>query len=179
MKGHLGSLLQQLYWRDFIHRQQSDALDWTFLGEQRLLWQASEYLQHNPFFPAPAESPVGTPPLIPVKTKLNKLSTGAIIGIVLGASFGHILVVLRLILCFRRRERLQSAKASKPVATSRAVVGASAAEARTSSLKDNITGEPMETERNRLVLFKGGIYSFNFLDLEMKFREKGRRRRFF
>lgn len=121
----------------------------------------------NPFFPAPAPSPAGTPPFVEEGKKSKKLSTGAIIGIVLGASFGLILLVLLLILCFRRRDRRgQQAKPPKPVATSRAVVGAAAAaEAGTSSSKDDITGESTETERNRLVFFEGGIYSFDLEDL--------------
>ncbi|KDP36544.1 hypothetical protein JCGZ_08311 [Jatropha curcas] len=38
-------------------------------------------------------------------------------------------------------------------------------EARTASSKDDITGGSMETERNKLVSFKGGIYSFNLENL--------------
>ena len=39
------------------------------------------------------------------------------------------------------------------------------AEAGTSSSKDDITGGSMEGERNKLVFFEGGVYSFDLEDL--------------
>ncbi|PON39693.1 Rax [Parasponia andersonii] len=118
----------------------------------------------NPFFPAPAESPSGNkiPPNPVQKKSKNKLSTGAIVGIALGAALGLFLLLLILFLCLRRRRQSQPAKPPKPVATSRSL---EVAEAGTSSSKDDITGGSMETERNRLVFFEGGIYSFDLEDL--------------
>ena len=120
----------------------------------------------NPFFPAPAESPSGSnlPPNPVEKKSKKKLSTGAIIGIVVGAALGLLLLLLILFLCLRKRRQSQPAKPPKPVAATRSV-GGPAAEAGTSSSKDDITGESTETERNRLVFFEGGIYSFDLEDL--------------
>ncbi|KAL5572732.1 hypothetical protein UlMin_022329 [Ulmus minor] len=115
----------------------------------------------KPFFPAPAPSPSENPPPSPVHKKKKKLSTGAIIGIVLGSALFLILLLLILILCLRKRDRRQPAKPPKPVPTTRALP----TEAGTSSSKDDITGESAEAERNRLVFFEGGIYSFDLEDL--------------
>ncbi|XP_062090682.1 probable inactive receptor kinase At2g26730 [Humulus lupulus] len=119
----------------------------------------------NPFFPAPAESPSeNTPPLNPVHNKSNKkLSTGAIVGIAIGAAVALFLLLLILFFCLRRRRQSQPPKTPKPVTATRAV--GSVAEPGTSSSKDDITGESTEAERNRLVFFDGGIYSFDLEDL--------------
>ncbi|KAM6584482.1 hypothetical protein CsatB_011484 [Cannabis sativa] len=119
----------------------------------------------NPFFPAPAESPSeNKPPANPVHNKSKKrLSTGAIVGIAIGAAVGIFLLLLILFFCLRKRRQSQPPKTPKPVVATRSVGGI--AEAGTSSSKDDITGESTEAERNRLVFFDGGIYSFDLEDL--------------
>ncbi|KAK7264998.1 hypothetical protein RJT34_32613 [Clitoria ternatea] len=114
-----------------------------------------------PFFPAPAPSPSSNSPAVPARKKSKKLSTGAIIGIVVGCVLGVLLLLLVLLLCLKRRQRRQTAKPPKPVAAARAVP----AEAGTSSSKEDITGGSAEAERNKLVFFEGGIYSFDLEDL--------------
>lgn len=117
----------------------------------------------TPFFPSPAPQPSGIPSPAPVhKKKSNKLSTGAIIAIAVGAAVVALLLLVFLFLCLRKRQRRQPSKPPKPpVAATRAV----AAEAGTSSSKDDITGGSIEAERNKLVFFEGGIYSFDLEDL--------------
>ncbi|KAA8523065.1 hypothetical protein F0562_009488 [Nyssa sinensis] len=118
----------------------------------------------NPFFPTPAPSPSSiAPPQGPSRRKSKKLSTAAIIAISIGAALVLLLLLLLLILCLRRSRRPQRAKPPKPSATARpatAVAGAG-----TSSSKDDVTGGSAEGERNKLVFFEGGIYSFDLEDL--------------
>ncbi|XP_061993116.1 probable inactive receptor kinase At2g26730 [Rosa rugosa] len=116
----------------------------------------------NPFFPAPAPAPV-TPPIVPAHNKSKKLSTAAIIAIVVGSILGFCLLLLILLLCLRKRRRQHSPKSPKPPVT--AARSVTAAEAGTSSSKDDITGASTEAERNKLVFFNGGIYSFDLEDL--------------
>lgn len=116
----------------------------------------------SPFFPAPAPSPGSTPPAKPAGKKSKKLSTGAIVAIVVGCVLFVALLLLLLLFCLRKRQRRQPAKPPKPVVAARA---APAAEAGTSSSKDDITGGSTEAERNKLVFFEGGIYSFDLEDL--------------
>ncbi|GKV00761.1 hypothetical protein SLEP1_g13398 [Rubroshorea leprosula] len=114
----------------------------------------------NPFFPSPAPSPIlPSPPAIPQK-KSKKLSTAAVIAIAVASAIVAFLLLLCLILCLRRQKRLQP-KPEKPPVMPRTV----AAEAGTSSSKDDIIGGSAEAERNRLVFFEGGIYSFDLEDL--------------
>ncbi|KAL1373062.1 hypothetical protein HN51_003076 [Arachis hypogaea] len=117
----------------------------------------------SPFFPAPAPSPGEIPPGKPVHKKSNKLSTGAIVGIIIGSVVGLLLLLLLLFLCLRKRQRRQPAKPPKPVVpvAARGVP----AEAGTSSSKEDITGGSAEAERNKLVFFEGGVYSFDLEDL--------------
>lgn len=115
----------------------------------------------NPFFPSPAPSPSETFPPAIAKKNSRKLSTGAIIGIAVGAAVLAFLLLLCLILCLRRRQR-QPPKQQKPPMIPRA---AAAAEAGTSSSKDDITGASTDAERNKLVFFDGGLYSFDLEDL--------------
>ncbi|KAL6226424.1 hypothetical protein ACLB2K_000386 [Fragaria x ananassa] len=116
----------------------------------------------NPFFQGPASAPV-TPPIIPVHKKSKKLSTAAIVAIVIGSILAFCLLLLILLLCIRKRRRNRSPKSTKPpVSAARSVP---AAEAGTSSSKDDITGTSTEAERNKLVFFNGGIYSFDLEDL--------------
>lgn len=115
----------------------------------------------NPFFPGPAPAPI-TPPLIPGHKKSKKLSTAAIIAIVVGSVLALCLLLLILLLCHRKRRRQHSPKSPKPPV---AVARSAAAEAGTSSSKDDITGASTEAERNKLVFFDGGVYSFDLEDL--------------
>lgn len=116
----------------------------------------------NPFFPSPAPSPSETPPALPQSHKKSrKLSTLAIVLIAVGSALVALLLLFFLILCLRRKQRSRPAKAPKPTATARAV----AVEAGTSSSKDDITGGSSEAEKNKLVFFEGGIYSFDLEDL--------------
>ena len=113
----------------------------------------------NPFFPAPTPSP-SIVPSNPVKKKSKRLSTGAIVAIAVGSALILCLLLLFLLLCLRRRQRRQPPKPPKPEVT-RSVV----AETGTSSSKDDITGGSAEAERNKLVFFEGGVYSFDLEDL--------------
>ncbi|KAE8714164.1 putative inactive receptor kinase [Hibiscus syriacus] len=113
----------------------------------------------NPFFPSPAPSP--SEPISPTTSGRN-LSTGAIIAIAVGSAIVALLLLLLLILCLRKRQR-QPSKQKKPVAADTRVVPP--AEAGTSSSKDDITGASTEGERNKLVFFEGGVYSFDLEDL--------------
>lgn len=116
----------------------------------------------NPFFPSPAPSPSETPPALPPSHKKSrKLSTIAIVLIAVGSALVALLLLFFLILCLRRKQRSRPAKAPKPTAAARAV----AVEAGTSSSKDDITGGSAEAEKNKLVFFEGGIYSFDLEDL--------------
>ncbi|GKV06500.1 hypothetical protein SLEP1_g18394 [Rubroshorea leprosula] len=115
----------------------------------------------NPFSPSPAPSPSLTPPPATRGKKSHRLSTGVIIAIAVGSAIVALLLLLFLILCLRRRRR-QPSKQQKPPVVPRAV----AAEEGTSSSKDDITGgSAAEAERNRLVFFQGGVYSFDLEDL--------------
>ncbi|XP_050204196.1 probable inactive receptor kinase At2g26730 [Mercurialis annua] len=115
----------------------------------------------SPFFP-PAPSPSAeTPPAVAHK-KSKKLSTAAIVIIAVASVVAALILLLLLFLCLRRRRRQHSPKPPKPAtATARAV----SVEAGTSSSKDDITGASTEAERNKLVFFDGGIYSFDLEDL--------------
>ncbi|XP_054792189.1 probable inactive receptor kinase At2g26730 [Prosopis cineraria] len=117
----------------------------------------------TPFFPSPSPSPSApVVPSSPAQKKSKKLSKGAIIAIAVGCSAAALLLLLLLLLlCLGKRRRSQPAKSPKPVAATRAVP----AEAGTSSSKDDITGGSVEAERNKLVFFEGGIYSFDLEDL--------------
>ncbi|CAK7334836.1 unnamed protein product [Dovyalis caffra] len=116
----------------------------------------------NPFFPSPAPSPSETPPGLPsAHKKSKKLSTAAIVLIAVGSALVALLLLLFLLLCIRRKQRRQPSKTPKPTAAARAVT----VEAGTSSSKDDITGGSAEAERNKLVFFEGGIYSFDLEDL--------------
>ncbi|KAM1072496.1 hypothetical protein FF1_017753 [Malus domestica] len=115
----------------------------------------------KPIFPPPTPSPE-SPPIIPVNKKSKKLSTAAIVAIAGGSALALFLLLLILFLCLRKLRRQQPAKPPKPPVTTRSVA---AAEAGTSSSKDDITGASTEAERNKLVFFDGGVYSFDLEDL--------------
>lgn len=117
----------------------------------------------SPFFPAPAPSPDNIPPADKPKKKSKKLSTGAIVAIVVGSILFLAILLLLLLLCLRKRRRRTPAKPPKPVVAARSAQ----AEAGTSSSKDDITGGSAEAERerNKLMFFDGGIYSFDLEDL--------------
>lgn len=113
----------------------------------------------NPFFVSPTPSP-SIVPSNPVEKKSRKLSTAAIVAIGVGSALILCLLLLFLLLCLRRRQRRRPPKPPKPEVT-RSVV----AETGTSSSKDEITGGSAEAERNKLVFFEGGVYSFDLEDL--------------
>ncbi|KAM7509444.1 hypothetical protein LguiA_019897 [Lonicera macranthoides] len=119
----------------------------------------------SPFFPAPEPSPSSVTPLSPAR-KSRKLSKAAIIGISVGAAVLLLLLLLILFLCLIGiRRRSQSRKSPKPTAATRSV--GAVGEAGTSSSKDDITGGSAEAggDRNKLMFFDGGIYSFDLEDL--------------
>ncbi|PSS01847.1 Inactive receptor kinase [Actinidia chinensis var. chinensis] len=119
----------------------------------------------SPFFPSPAPTPKTTPtPQIPSRKKSKKLSTAAIVAISVGSALIFLLLLLILFLCLRRHQRGQPAKSPKPPATTRSAAAAGA-DPGTSSSKDDVTGGSVEGERNKLVFFGGGIYSFDLEDL--------------
>ncbi|KAH1105530.1 hypothetical protein J1N35_009298 [Gossypium stocksii] len=98
----------------------------------------------NPFFPSPEPSPI--PPETPGEKSKN-LSVGAIIGIAVGSTIIALLLLLFLILClFKRRSQ-----PPKPVTAPTAEAGTS--------------GGTTERERNKLVFFEDGVYSFDLEDL--------------
>lgn len=116
----------------------------------------------NPFFPPPS-APSPSPPGPAGKKSKKKLSTAAIVGIAVGAAVAALLLLaLLLLLCFCRRRR--PAKPPPAVVASRAVP---AAEAGTSSSKEDMTGSAEAVaERNKLVFLEGsGVYSFDLEDL--------------
>ncbi|XP_017242286.1 probable inactive receptor kinase At2g26730 [Daucus carota subsp. sativus] len=119
----------------------------------------------NPFFPSPTPSPNPPNSQSPSRKKSKKLSTGAIIGIALGAAALLILLLLCCIFCLiKRKNRTRSPKEPKPVAGTRAVPAG--AEAGTSSSKDDVTGSGEGGgERNKLVFLSEGLYSFDLEDL--------------
>ncbi|CAI0393352.1 unnamed protein product [Linum tenue] len=102
----------------------------------------------NPFFPSPTPSPST---IQPIHKKSKKLSTAAIVLISVGAVLALLILLLLLFCCLRRK---QAAARSVPVDA-----------AGTSSSKDDITGGSADVERNKLVFFDGGVYSFDLEDL--------------
>ncbi|KAJ0881583.1 putative protein kinase RLK-Pelle-LRR-III family [Helianthus annuus] len=121
---------------------------------------------NNTFFPSPAPSPssISSPP---VGKKSKKLSTGAIVAIAVGSALILALLLLILLLCLRKKRNQQAKQPPKPPVQTPAAGGATRAvtEAGTSSSKDDVTGASAEGERNKLVFFDGGIYSFDLEDL--------------
>ncbi|GFQ05198.1 probable inactive receptor kinase at2g26730 [Phtheirospermum japonicum] len=120
----------------------------------------------SPFFPSPASSPTSSPNLIPSQTKNRKLSTGAIVAIsVAGGVLLLLLICILIFLFLRRRKKRESTKVPKAQAAITATERA-AGEAGTSSSKDDVTGGSAEGgERNKLIFFQGGGYSFDLEDL--------------
>ncbi|TYH93207.1 hypothetical protein ES332_A13G237000v1 [Gossypium tomentosum] len=117
----------------------------------------------NPFPPSPSP----TEP-IPPKTSgqsSKSLPTGAIIAIAVGSAIVALLLLLFLIICFRKWKRKSPRRQKAVPSTTHAVP---VEEAGTSSSKDDITGGSTEIERmmnNKLMFFKGGVYSFDLEDL--------------
>ncbi|XP_031109138.1 probable inactive receptor kinase At2g26730 [Ipomoea triloba] len=119
----------------------------------------------SPFFPSPTPSPSIQPNIPTEHKKSKKLSAAAIIGIVVGSVAAFLLLLLILFLCLRKSRRKEAEKTQKPSEVTRAAAAAAAGEAGTSSSKDDVTGGSMEGERNKLVFFDGGGYSFDLEDL--------------
>ncbi|KAK9050151.1 hypothetical protein SSX86_030879 [Deinandra increscens subsp. villosa] len=119
---------------------------------------------NNTFFPSPAPSPASIEPS-PARKKSKNLSTGAIVAIAVGSALILALLLLILLLCLRKKRNQQSKQAPKPPVQTPAAGARAVTEAGTSSSKDDITGASAEGERNKLVFFDGGIYSFDLEDL--------------
>ncbi|KAI3714752.1 hypothetical protein L6452_21711 [Arctium lappa] len=120
---------------------------------------------NNTFFPSPTPAPSSIePPPLGKKSK-KKLSTGAIVAIAVGSALILALLLLILLLCLRRKKKQQSKQPPKPPLPASTAASRSVAEAGTSSSKDDLTGASAEGERNKLVFFDGGIYSFDLEDL--------------
>lgn len=120
---------------------------------------------NSTFFPSPSPAPSSLePPPLGKKSK-KKLSTGAIVAIAVGSALVLALLLLILLLCLRRKRKQQSKQPPKPPLPASAAASRSIAEAGTSSSKDDLTGASTEGERNKLVFFDGGIYSFDLEDL--------------
>ncbi|KAG8367401.1 hypothetical protein BUALT_Bualt16G0068100 [Buddleja alternifolia] len=121
----------------------------------------------NPFFPSPAPSPtLPPPPVIVTRRRSRRLSTAAIVAIsVVGGILLLLLLLALIFLLLRRNRRRQTTKTQKPppaITTARALGEA----AGTSSSKDDVTGGSAEgAERNKLIFFQGGGYSFDLEDL--------------
>ncbi|KAK9063940.1 hypothetical protein SSX86_017812 [Deinandra increscens subsp. villosa] len=90
---------------------------------------------------------------------------GAIVAIAVGSALILALLLLILLLCLRKKRNQQSKQAPKPPVQTPAAGARAVTEAGTSSSKDDITGASAEGERNKLVFFEGGIYSFDLEDL--------------
>lgn len=123
----------------------------------------------NPFFPSPAPAP-GLPNDTPVASpkKNRKLSTAAIVGIsVAGGILALLLLLAVIFLLIKKRKRRDTSKSYKPPTTAAAgaAAAATAGEVGTSSSKDDITASGEGGERNKLVFFQGGVYTFDLEDL--------------
>ncbi|CAK9153203.1 unnamed protein product [Ilex paraguariensis] len=113
----------------------------------------------NPSHPSLSPSPSAPNPF---HNKSKKLSTLAIIAISIGSALFLLLLLIILIHCIKRIQRTKSPKpaTARPYSTARAVV-----ETGNSSSKEDVTGGSAEVERNKLVCFNGGLYSFDLEDL--------------
>nr|GMD80064.1 probable inactive receptor kinase At2g26730 [Ipomoea batatas] len=118
----------------------------------------------NSSSPTPSPSPSLHAKNTPPHKNSKKLSTAAIVGIVIGSVIAFLLLLLILFLCLSKKTG-QAPNTSKPPTTANAAPAKPAAEAGTSSSKDDVTGASAGAERNRLVFFPGGGYSFDLEDL--------------
>ncbi|PPD72706.1 hypothetical protein GOBAR_DD30390 [Gossypium barbadense] len=98
----------------------------------------------------------------PTYRKSSGLSTGAIVAIVVGSVLVALLFLLCLILFLCKQQRRPDRKEKPVTEETRA---APPAEAGTSSSKDDVTGGSIEREKNKLVFFESGVYSFDLEDL--------------
>lgn len=117
----------------------------------------------SPFFPSPSPSPELVPPVS--KKSRRRLSTAAIVGIAVGAAVFLLLLLLILFLCLRRSKEERGEKTQKvPPAVGARAIG----EAGTSSSIEasGVSGEGgVGAERNKLIFFENGGYSFDLEDL--------------
>ncbi|KAL8189638.1 hypothetical protein R6Q57_029204 [Mikania cordata] len=120
---------------------------------------------NNTFFPSPEPSPSSTSPPPVGNRNSSGLSKGAIVAIAVGSALILALLLLILLLCLRRKRNKQSKQTPKPPVQASAAGSRGVTEVGTSSSKDDITGASTEGERNKLVFFDGGVYSFDLEDL--------------
>nr|GLL45204.1 probable inactive receptor kinase At2g26730 [Ipomoea trifida] len=118
----------------------------------------------NSSSPTPSPSPSLHAKNTPPHKNSKKLSTAAIVGIVIGSVIAFLLLLLILFLCLSKKTE-QAPNTAKPPSTANAAPAKPAAEAGTSSSKDDVTGASAGGERNKLVFFPGGGYSFDLEDL--------------
>lgn len=119
---------------------------------------------NSTFFPSPAPSPSSVSPPTVGKGS-DKLPTGAIVAIAVGSALILALLLLILLLCIRKKRNQQRKQPPKPPVQATAAGTRGITEAGTSSSKDDVTGASTEGERNKLIFFEGGIYSFDLEDL--------------
>ncbi|CAN6452623.1 unnamed protein product [Victoria cruziana] len=110
----------------------------------------------SPFFPSPpAPSPSSPSPQAGHRRRLSRAAT--IVIAILCALLLLLLLLAVLFLCLRRKQR--AAGTAKP--PTRVVEAAGGP----SSSKDEFLSSGQEAERNKLVFFNGGVYSFDLEDL--------------
>ncbi|KAK4760348.1 hypothetical protein SAY87_005241 [Trapa incisa] len=127
----------------------------------------------SPSLLPPAPSPAGSPNIPPVsdRSKSNKLPTWAIIAIAVGAALlVLLLLVVFLVVCLRRRQPKKTAESGVATGAGAGELAAAAASSfnegtETSSSKEDVAGGMTEGEKNGLVFFEGGAYSFELEDL--------------
>ncbi|GMH20535.1 hypothetical protein Nepgr_022376 [Nepenthes gracilis] len=115
----------------------------------------------NASSPSLAPSPTPIVPSSPAERKHKKLSTAAIVGISFGAAAILLILLFCLILCLPMWRQRKESKSPQPVAAARSV----AADAGTSSSKDDLASAAAEGERSKLVFVEGGGYSYDLEDL--------------
>eukprot|EP01018_Ginkgo_biloba_P004305 Gb_21482 [translate_table: standard] len=113
-----------------------------------------------PEFPSPSPSS-GSPTLSPIgnpkkKKASKKLSTGAIVAIVVGDAALLFLIAVGLILCYWKKQKPRSTDKTQKVERSLE---------KGSGSKDEYLSSVQEAERNKLVFFEGCQYTFDLEDL--------------
>ncbi|GAB4832105.1 hypothetical protein Ancab_006125 [Ancistrocladus abbreviatus] len=86
----------------------------------------------------------------------EKLSTGALVAIVIGGAFGLLLVIIVLLLCCLRSEHGEGNPTGKGKASNKK---------KGQMLKEDFGSGVQEAEKNKLVFFEGPAYNFDLEDL--------------